>query len=359
MSTSTATVLTGRTMPTRYPDKPCRYCGITPTALAHLEGTTWYSVCADCASSHTAQTMALLGRAEALAEVLTGEALAAYTATCEAMGNGIATALASGHDAACKPVVPGLLLLLAQHAPAPVRPNRYAKPCGRCGIVVPVGEGRIEHNGAWMTFHVGDCPVPAAAAPAAPAAPLAATEADRTIRNKRAGKCAACGLKVAAGEGWAMQGLPGVSGWAVLHGDCADSLAADRHAVDVLLPMLGDRVKALTGTDTRDHGIRVAVPFTVAEGDGQQPLVFLRACWGAQPVVEVHTGAPGDVHRSPLGARRAAAIVRNLLGLSDADLSKAQADYGRKMQACGRCGSPLTDADSRAAGLGPECAKHA
>lgn len=363
MSTTAVTALTGRTMPTRYPEKACRYCAATPTAVAHLEGTTWYSVCAVCAVSYTAQAMGLLARAEALGEALTGEALHAFATAAQLMAAPIEEALAEGSDHACRNIVPGLLLLLAQHTPPPVRPNRYAKPCHRCSQMVAESEGRIELSaGAWLTYHLdGQCPevAPATTTPATttPATPLAATEAQRCIRNRRSGKCLSCGQKVPEGKGWAMQGLPDHRGWVVLHDDCADSLSADRHALTVLLPMLGDVVKAATGADTRDHAIRVAVDWAMGEGDGSQTVVFLRACWGAEPGVEVHTGAPGDVRRTPMGARRAVAVVRNLLGLTRPALLMAQQDYGRKMETCGRCGSPLTDDTSRAIGLGPDCAK--
>lgn len=368
-TTAPITALAGRTMPTRYPDKACRYCGTTPTAVAHLDGTTWHSVCTTCAVSYTAQAMGLLARAEALADTLTGDMLATYTAACEALGPSIAQALSVGQDAACRPIVPGLLTLLASFTPAPVRANRYAKPCHRCGITVPTGEGRIEQaNVTWLTFHLdGQCPQPEATAQgvALPATvtttgPLAATEAQRTMRNRRAGKCLSCGVKVAEGKGWAMQGLPDARGWAVLHDECADSLANDRTGLVGMLTNLGHRVRTMTGTDTRDHAVRLAVDFITGQGDGSQPVIFLRVCWGVAGMgVEVVSGAPGDVRRTPLGARRATAIVGNLLALSDEALAKAQADYGQKMGECGRCGAPLTDVESRRIGLGPDCAgKH-
>lgn len=373
--TTTALRLDGRTMPTRYPDKACRYCAATPTAVAHLDGTTWHSVCATCAVSYTAQVMGLLARAEALADTLTGDMLTAYTAACEALGPSIAQALGVGQDAACRSIVPGLLTLLATFTPPPVKVNRYAKPCHRCGITVPTGKGRIEQaNGTWLTFHLnGECPaaapVPvtndemrehlaAVAAGTAHPGPLAATEAQRCIRNRRAGKCLSCGVKVAEGKGWAMQGLPDARGWAVLHEECADSLANDRTGLVGLLTNLGHRVRTITGTDTRDHAVRLAVDFITGQGDGSQPVIFLRVCWGVAGMgVEVVSGAPGNVRRTPMGARRAVAVVTNLLTLSDGALAKAQADYGQKMGECGRCGAPLTDVESRRLGLGPDCAK--
>jgi hypothetical protein len=372
MSTDSVTLtsaLAGRTMPTRYPDKACRYCAATPTAVAHLDGTTWHSVCATCAVSYTAQAMGLLARAEALGESLTGDTLTAYTAACEALGPSIAAALGVQQDAACRPIVPGLLTLLAGFTPTPVRPNKYAKPCHRCGTTVPEGQGRIEMSGAgtkpvvWLTFHLdGQCPEAPAEAPvpAVAAGPLAATEATRTIRNKRAGKCLSCGVKVPEGKGWAMQGLPDARGWAVLHDECADSLSNDRLGLVGLLTNLGFRIRTLTGTDTRDHAVRLAVDFITGDGDGSQPVIFLRVCWGVAGMgVEVVTGGPGAVHRTPVGARRASTITRNLLALSDDALAKAQADYGQKMGECGRCGAPLTDVESRRIGLGPDCAgKH-
>lgn len=378
MSTTTTTILSGRVIDTRYPDKPCHFCGTSPTTHASNGGGSWVSVCATCAVSWKAQVLGLLGRVDHLAEALPETAQATLAASITPQVNTlVAEALNSTDDAspAARQVVPVLLGLLAAGTtmakasqPQAVRANRFGGKCGTCGTVVPTGVGRIaQEGGRWVTYHLdGQCPQPEAQAQAVAidatvvaTVPPALTEATRYRANGRDGKCLACGRKVEAGKGFAALGLPDARGWSTLHTECAEGLAADRHALGLVLSLLGDKVKALTGTDTRDHAVRLAVDFITGEGDGTQPIIFLRACWGAQPVVEVHTGAPGSVHKSPLGARRAVAIVRNLLALSDQALTKAQADYGTKMGECGRCGSPLTDAESRRIGLGPDCAgKH-
>jgi hypothetical protein len=49
--------------------------------------------------------------------------------------------------------------------------------------------------------------------------------------------------------------------------------------------------------------------------------------------------------------------VEALVALSPAELTEAQARYGRELGVCGACGRHLTDEASRARGLGSECAK--
>ncbi|NDC55037.1 MAG: hypothetical protein EBZ74_12415, partial [Planctomycetia bacterium] len=292
------TILPGRTMATNFPSNPCAWCGTTPTAVYDRDSRM--SACDACAASWKAQVAGVVRRLDALPPEQQQAVAPLVTADVQRL---VGEALASPTDAsqAARTVVPMLLGIVGAAkalAPAPVLQNRYPGKCTDCGQQVPAEAGRRERvDGAWIVRHLaGACPAPTVTTPTA-TLPIASGEAQRTIRTKRDGKCLSCGGKVLAGKGWAMQHLPDARGWAALHDDCADSLAADRAGLPQALRLLGDRVIAATGTDTRDHAVRLAVDFITGEGDGEQSTVFLRVCWGAQPTVETHHGAPGNVHR--------------------------------------------------------------
>lgn len=126
-----------------------------------------------------------------------------------------------------------------------------------------------------------------------------------------------------------------------------------------LVASVRDRLVALTGSDTVTHSIRFCIPSLPDDPTGE-PLFFGLIGWGkGNTGCEKHVGAPGDVRRIALGADRTKALVEALMGLSDDAFLNAQAEYGKQMQTCGRCGAPLTDAASRAAGFGPDCASKA
>lgn len=362
-ATHTQSILPGRTMPTNFPASPCSWCGTTPTAVYDRDSRM--SACDACAASWKAQVGGLVRRLEALPDE---QQQAVAPLVTDAVGLLVAEALGAPTDAspAARQVVPILLGIVSAAkaaAPAPVVPNRFGGKCADCGVWVDAGAGRRERvDGAWVVRHLaGACPEASAPAPSAPVAatPLAATEAQRWLpSNGRKGKCLGCQQTVAAGAGIAVLNVPDGRGWSVLHHTCAQSTANDRTGLHGRLTNFGFRITTATGSDTRDHAVRLAVDFITGEGNGEQSTVFLRVCWGTAYGVEVHTGAPGNVHRTPVGAQRAVRIMDNLLAMSTEALAKAQADYGTKMGACGRCGSPLTDDTSRALGLGPECRKH-
>jgi hypothetical protein len=58
-----------------------------------------------------------------------------------------------------------------------------------------------------------------------------------------------------------------------------------------------------------------------------------------------------------LSAGSAIRLIEFLIAADPADLAEYQAAYGRHFHRCGRCGSPLSDRDSKARGLGPDCAR--
>jgi hypothetical protein len=65
-------------------------------------------------------------------------------------------------------------------------------------------------------------------------------------------------------------------------------------------------------------------------------------------------GAPGDFREVPIRDRGERARILADIG---ADPEAASVRFGQEVGICGRCGSPLTDATSRARGIGPVCAE--
>lgn len=125
----------------------------------------------------------------------------------------------------------------------------------------------------------------------------------------------------------------------------------------IFVARVRDRLIALTGTDSKTHSIRFCIP-ALPDDPTDQDWFFGLIGWGANNTgAEKHVGAPGDVRTIALGAERTKALVEALMGLTDEAFLTVQGDYGRKMETCGRCGSPLTDKVSVAAGFGPECAR--
>lgn len=64
-------------------------------------------------------------------------------------------------------------------------------------------------------------------------------------------------------------------------------------------------------------------------------------------------GAPGDFRREKLSY----ALMFFAAGHILADLPECAKRFGQHFRTCGRCDSPLTNAESRAFGLGPVCRK--
>lgn len=185
------------------------------------------------------------------------------------------------------------------------RPNKFAGACAECGQEVPEGAGRIDkENGRWIVRHVGACPAPSPA-PAAASSPAPVSTGSMSMTR------------------------------AVLS--------------------IRDRLVALTGAQTRDRSIRVAVPGSVLDVD--QSEAAYRIGWGYETKgAERHTGGVGDVRSIPLGSASVVKLAEYLLGLGDDEFLAAQAAYGRHFHTCGRCGSPLSDDESKRRGLGPDCA---
>lgn len=118
---------------------------------------------------------------------------------------------------------------------------------------------------------------------------------------------------------------------------------------------LRDRVIELTGAQTRDRCLRVCVPADVL-GVEDQPDAAYRIGWGySWKGAERHTGGVGTIRTIPVSEASASKLAEYLLALTAEEFVAAQAAYGQHFHTCGRCGSPLTDKDSKARGLGPTC----
>lgn len=172
-TTTNPTALTGRIIPTRYPDKACVFCTATPTAWAYNGEGTWQSACDVCADSYQAQVLGLRERMVAAFGALSEAEQAGAQALVAPLTSLMAEVLANPSHPQAAALVTSLRAACAAMVPAPVRANSYAGTCATCHGHVAIGAGRIVRElGKWATYHLaGECPqVAAADAPAAPAA---------------------------------------------------------------------------------------------------------------------------------------------------------------------------------------------
>lgn len=73
--------------------------------------------------------------------------------------------------------------------------------------------------------------------------------------------------------------------------------------------------------------------------------------WDGYVFVKRLIGAPGDYREVPIDRAQRSEILDTIQN----DPKAAMERYGHETMTCGRCGSPLTDPQSRAAGIGPVC----
>jgi hypothetical protein len=74
--------------------------------------------------------------------------------------------------------------------------------------------------------------------------------------------------------------------------------------------------------------------------------------WAGRTFINSLTGAPGDWRRN----RPSRAVMDTVADILLADPQKAATLFGHKTKTCGKCGSPLSKVQSRAAGYGQTCA---
>lgn len=154
--------------------------------------------------------------------------------------------------------------------------------------------------------------------------------------NRYAAPCADCGKQVPAEAGALTKGA---TGWEVRHvGGCpakTEVPAAAPQADEPEVPAGHYAVASATGNNDLDF-------YRVDHGTGQ---------WAGRTFVKRIIGGRPDVNVRQAEAADALARIA-----ADAD---AAARYGREVGRCCRCNRHLTDEASRAAGIGPECAKAA
>ena len=173
--------------------------------------------------------------------------------------------------------------------------------------------------------------------------------------NRYSGDCAVCGQPVGAREGTYRRGARG--GWDTLHldGQCPAPVAAETVvADDVKTPDSWAVANALV--DTLPGGT-YAVPSITGTND----LTFFRIAVNQGRMNPANKGKKyfrhivgghneDDMKVSP------SFVIKAVKAAQAVGPAQAQATYGLSIGACGHCGRELTDARSRAIGLGPDCA---
>lgn len=210
------------------------------------------------------------------------------------------------------------------------RTNRYPGLCSLCGVLVPAETGLLVRvNGAWAAQHrPGACPAKVEATPVAPTG--------RT--NRFATACADCGQTVAEGTG----SLTKESGaWTVRHvGGCpatAPTVAATAPAPSDLPDIPAGHYAVTSHGDNDLLFVRVDRPTTGSYAGA----TFVKMIVGGHPDQNV--------------ARKNVPSI--LARIAEAGIVEAGALYGQEIGRCCRCNRHLTDETSRAAGIGPECAR--
>lgn len=151
--------------------------------------------------------------------------------------------------------------------------------------------------------------------------------------------------------------------------DIRDRLNAAREAGGVTNPFAQNAIQALLSIEKVAAQAAAAADPEVPEGryavevpggedtDGEPVLRFFRVDrptegrWAGRTFVKIQAGDDFLPYRGEKTRRVLDAIAQ--------DPRAAAIRYGHELGVCGRCGRTLTDADSRAAGIGPVCATKA
>ena len=202
---------------------------------------------------------------------------------------------------------------------------------------------------------------------------LARLNPQKVIANKFAKDCHFCNVKVAASEGFAVLS----NGWLTVCKPCADTSpeelenrrreAAAKHAAEVQAQrnaeweaerLYANEVKVFAldlfnragVADAAKPDLHIAIPSATGNND----LDFFRV---------VRNGSNVGVYRiigghqdQRLSLNAAHKVLFGLLFLSDHEIVKALSTYGQEIGRCGVCHRHLTDEESRAKGVGPNCA---
>jgi len=203
---------------------------------------------------------------------------------------------------------------------------------------------------------------------------LAALNPERVIANKFGAACALCSIRVETGQGHAVLAPT----WKTICAECAETDPAERQAQlqaehDA---KRAEREAARLAELARQDALRAAQ----REARALAVDLFRRAEVLANKRPEVRLAIPSngandlDFLRVKRWSDGDVSVLRVIGGHSDQVLAPAQAvalleriactedipaaivTYGVELGVCGRCGRHLTDEDSRAAGIGPDCA---
>ena len=205
---------------------------------------------------------------------------------------------------------------------------------------------------------------------------LVSFNASKVITNRFAKGCHVCGNRVDAGAGHAL--LIGHKNWLTVCKACGEVDPADREAA-----IAAEREEArarVAAEQAERQALEEARQVARADARALSTDLFNRAGVAGQSKPDVHvaianvTGsndldffrvvrAAGGVatyriiggHNDQRLDIEQAVMVLERLAVTE-EIPGALAAYGREIGRCGRCHRTLTDEDSRAAGLGPDCA---
>lgn len=211
-------------------------------------------------------------------------------------------------------LAPPLPVGLAALNPERVIPNRFGAACALCSVRVETGQGHAALAPKWITV----CAKCAETDPAERQAALAAEhEAARAEREEAR-------LIAIARQ---------------------DALRAAQREARALAIDLFRRAEVLAN---KRPEVRLAIP-----SNGANDLDFLRVKRSSDGAVQVLRVIGGHSDQ-PVAADQSVALLERIACTDD--VPAAIVTYGVELGVCGRCGRHLTDEDSRAAGIGPDCA---
>jgi hypothetical protein len=191
---------------------------------------------------------------------------------------------------------------------------------------------------------------------------------DRVMTTRFGGKCRQCSKPTVAGVDLAVQ-VHGV--WSAWCMPCATSDPAQRQAEEAAQAAAAkaeeERLRLLTGVAVglarqafdalgmshHQHPVlRFALPSVTGNNDLDFFTVSITSHRGVANGVRVCRVIGGHPDYG-VGLEQAVEVLKRL---TDSDIRTAAYRYGQELGYCCRCGRHLTDEDSRAAGIGPDCA---
>ena len=155
-------------------------------------------------------------------------------------------------------------------------------------------------------------------------------------------------IKMDAAEAWNPARGENASRW-------IDRLKAKVAELKNQVPLAGSsttpRSDRMYPADTEHQGIPNGY-YAVADA-GPDDIHYFRVSRFRDGGIKLQEQASDTLHPVARGGRRTA-VLNTILHVGPAE---ASALYGRTIGRCGRCNRTLTDAESRAAGIGPDCRK--